>query len=244
LSRSQTVDRPSSGGLFRLHLDVGLFDARQLGDDDEVVAFAEHVHLRVGLAAARACVQPTARPERVQSLLEIRQRVERIGKYCHHFLPIRHPPDGSRFEPNLRPFRAPGKPGPSGVPPPARRLMSPRRAEAESIADTATRPPNGRCPGLSFDTNTSSQGWSWFSMMAATWCSTLSIHGLPPADDAISCISAAIRSSRWAISAICRLRDADPNGRGRQRDHREAGALGHAVHSKLYARALAGQLDI
>jgi hypothetical protein len=42
-------------------------------------------------------------------------------------------------------------------------------------------------------------------MIAATWVLDVVdpyLHGLPPADDATSCISAAIRSSRWAIIGI------------------------------------------
>jgi hypothetical protein len=58
--------------------EFGFLDARDFGDDDEVIALAEHVHRRVGAAAARARVKPTALAVRVQRLLETRKRVERI----------------------------------------------------------------------------------------------------------------------------------------------------------------------
>ena len=44
----------------------------------------------------------------------------------------RHPPDGRQLKPNLRPFGAPGKLGPSARPPPARWRTASRRAEAAS----------------------------------------------------------------------------------------------------------------
>jgi hypothetical protein len=50
---------------------------------------------------------------------------------------IRHPLDGGRFEPNVRPFRAPGKLGLSTAPPPARRVTA-KTQNPEMKA--------GRCP--------------------------------------------------------------------------------------------------
>src|SRR5260370_13044054 len=47
----------------------------------------------------------------------------------------RHPPHGRRFQTNLRPFRALGKPGPPAGPPPARWLKAARRAEVKSTGE-------------------------------------------------------------------------------------------------------------
>jgi hypothetical protein len=63
---------------FHLHVEIGLLHARKLGDDDEVVAFSEHVDRRIGAAAAHGRIQPPARPIGVQSLLKAGERVERI----------------------------------------------------------------------------------------------------------------------------------------------------------------------
>src|SRR5271165_497784 len=73
----------TNGAALHLHIDLGLFHAGNLGDDDEVVPFSKHVDRRIGTAAAQARIEPTARPKRIQSLLKARQRVERIREYSH-----------------------------------------------------------------------------------------------------------------------------------------------------------------
>src|ERR1700722_19953447 len=48
------------GSALHLHVEVGLFDPWKLGDNDEVIAFAEHVERRIGAAAAKARIEPRA----------------------------------------------------------------------------------------------------------------------------------------------------------------------------------------
>src|SRR6201994_4045675 len=63
-----------------LHPDrqVRLLDAGNFRYEDEVVALTEYVHWRIAAAAAWAGCEPTARPERVQGLLQARKRIESI----------------------------------------------------------------------------------------------------------------------------------------------------------------------
>src|ERR1700760_159282 len=72
-----------------LHLNrqVRLLDPRDLGYEDEVVALTEYIHGRIAAAAAWAGCEPTARPERVQGLLQARKRIESICEQCHCPLP-------------------------------------------------------------------------------------------------------------------------------------------------------------
>jgi hypothetical protein len=50
--------------------------------------------------------------------------MEDLPKSLAQHVFIRHPPNGRRFKPNLRPLQAPGKLGPPTGPPPARRLTA------------------------------------------------------------------------------------------------------------------------
>ena len=64
---------------FDLDLEIRFADPRHLGDDDEIVAFAEHVERRIGAAAARARAEPAAGAETVERALKLEERVERVG---------------------------------------------------------------------------------------------------------------------------------------------------------------------
>src|SRR5580704_5542459 len=83
----QVADRlfagQTDGSALHLHVEVGLFDPWKLGDNDEIIAFAEHVERRIGTAAAKAWVEPRACSVGVQGLLKARQRLEWIQQYSH-----------------------------------------------------------------------------------------------------------------------------------------------------------------
>ena len=65
----------SSGAASGSHTQMG-FEVSNL--EDEVIALPEHVDRRVGAAAARpGLVEPAARAEGVEGLLQAQQRVER-----------------------------------------------------------------------------------------------------------------------------------------------------------------------
>jgi hypothetical protein len=72
---SSDTDRPA----LDLDLQIRLPDAGHLGNEDEIVALAEDVERRIGAAGARARLEPVAGSQRVERLLEIEKRIERIG---------------------------------------------------------------------------------------------------------------------------------------------------------------------
>jgi hypothetical protein len=56
---------------FDLNLKVGLADAGDLGEDQDVIALPEDVQWRVSAAAAGPGVEPIARPERINRPLKL-----------------------------------------------------------------------------------------------------------------------------------------------------------------------------
>src|SRR5436305_1789353 len=63
---------------------IRLLHARHFGDDYDIVAFAKYVQGRVGTAAAWPGLKPIAGAQRVERLLELKQRVERVRKENRH----------------------------------------------------------------------------------------------------------------------------------------------------------------
>src|SRR5271166_1820242 len=67
-----------------LDLQVGLPDAGQLGDDDDVVALAKDIERRKSAAAADTRLQPAASAQRIESLLELEKSAEWVGEQHGH----------------------------------------------------------------------------------------------------------------------------------------------------------------
>src|SRR5581483_6500577 len=122
----------TDGPALDLHFEVVFAHARDLGDHDDVVAFAKDVERRIGARRAWAAAEPRARTERIDRLLKALHRVEGIRKYHRHGrLPITDPekpgarpaeprsPERSAPHRNLWPLRAPAVQAwlrPAGVP--------------------------------------------------------------------------------------------------------------------------------
>src|SRR5258708_13289778 len=64
---------------FDLDLEIRLLDTWDFRDDDEIVAFSEHIDRRIGTGTAGTGLEPTARSECIQRLLQVEQRLEWIG---------------------------------------------------------------------------------------------------------------------------------------------------------------------
>ena len=67
-----------------LDLEIGFSDPGYFGDGHDIIALSEDVDRRVSPTGTWTGAQPPACAERVERLLELQQRVERIGKQSRH----------------------------------------------------------------------------------------------------------------------------------------------------------------